>query len=141
MVSTLQALRSGSEVLLATMDVFLNEPVMDWISEGADRQKKSKRGGKASFAVCRCEMRDVKLERSSRIFVFIQRGSVRVYIVRVWVAPNTRDRHPRGLSLRRATHRQNKTPEVPASTLGEVHRRSFTLSSHADRTIWPLPRR
>lgn len=45
MVSTLQALRGGSEVLLATMDVFLNEPVMDWISEGADdRQKSSKRG-------------------------------------------------------------------------------------------------
>lgn len=53
MVSTLQALRSGSEVLLATMDVFLNEPVMDWISEGADRrQKKSKRGGKAFFFAC-----------------------------------------------------------------------------------------
>lgn len=46
MVSTLQALRGGSEVLLATMDVFLNEPVMDWISKGTDgRQKKTKRGG------------------------------------------------------------------------------------------------
>ncbi len=46
MVSTLQALRGGSEVLLATMDVFLNEPVMDWITEGADRRQKkaSKRG-------------------------------------------------------------------------------------------------
>eukprot|EP00752_Nemacystus_decipiens_P003549 g3275.t1 len=46
MVSTLQALRSGREVLLATMDVFLNEPVMGWINEGADRrQKNSRRGG------------------------------------------------------------------------------------------------
>eukprot|EP00903_Cladosiphon_okamuranus_P011333 g10683.t1 len=45
MVSILQALRGGSEVLLATMDVFLNEPVLDWISEGADRrQNNSKRG-------------------------------------------------------------------------------------------------
>lgn len=50
MVSTLQALRSGSEVLLATMDVFLNEPVMEWISVGADRrQKKSKTGGKTFY--------------------------------------------------------------------------------------------
>ncbi|CAB1116123.1 unnamed protein product [Ectocarpus sp. CCAP 1310/34] len=46
MVSTLQALRGGREVLLATMDVFLNEPVMDWISEGVERrQAKTKRGG------------------------------------------------------------------------------------------------
>ncbi|CAM9754681.1 unnamed protein product [Ectocarpus sp. 6 AP-2014] len=46
MVSTLQALRAGREVLLATMDVFLNEPVMDWISEGVERrQAKTKRGG------------------------------------------------------------------------------------------------
>lgn len=47
MVSTLQALREGSEVLLATMDVFLNEPVMDWISEGTQNRQKNtaKKGG------------------------------------------------------------------------------------------------
>lgn len=46
MVSTLQALRGGSEVLLATMDVFLNEPVMDWTKEDTGRrQNKTKRGG------------------------------------------------------------------------------------------------
>lgn len=31
MMSTLQALRGGREVLLSTMDVFLNEPVIDWL--------------------------------------------------------------------------------------------------------------
>ncbi|CAM9867085.1 unnamed protein product, partial [Ectocarpus fasciculatus] len=52
MVSTLQALRGGREVLLATMDVFLNEPVMDWISEGVDRrQAKTKRGGGEAVVV------------------------------------------------------------------------------------------
>ena len=40
MISTLQALRGSQEVLLATLDVFLNEPVIDWLSHGAgDRQK------------------------------------------------------------------------------------------------------
>lgn len=51
MVSTLQALRSGAEVLVATMDVFLNEPVVDWISDGVDeRQKKSKRGTTSAWS-------------------------------------------------------------------------------------------
>lgn len=51
MVSTLQALRGGSEVLLATMDVFLNEPVMEWISEGTQKRQKTpaKKGGGLSF--------------------------------------------------------------------------------------------
>lgn len=44
MVSTLQALRGGAEVLLATMDVFLNEPVMEWMSEGADQRQKVNAG-------------------------------------------------------------------------------------------------
>lgn len=45
MVSTLQALRGGWEVLLATMDVFLNEPVIEWVSEGGadERQRKKKK--------------------------------------------------------------------------------------------------
>lgn len=52
MVSTLQALRGGSEVLLATMDVFLNEPVMDWISKDTgQRQNKSKRDGELIVSV------------------------------------------------------------------------------------------
>ncbi|CAN0411796.1 unnamed protein product, partial [Hapterophycus canaliculatus] len=41
MVSTLQALRGSSEVLLATMDVFLNEPVMDWIGQGTKERQKT----------------------------------------------------------------------------------------------------
>lgn len=44
MVSTLEALRGGWEVLLSTMDVFLNEPVLDWVGDGADERQKSRRG-------------------------------------------------------------------------------------------------
>lgn len=43
MVSTMQALRDGREVLLATMDVFLNEPVIDWVETTGDRQTTTKR--------------------------------------------------------------------------------------------------
>lgn len=46
MVSTLQALRTGREVLLSTMDVFLNEPVIDWLEGAAERQKERKEGNK-----------------------------------------------------------------------------------------------
>lgn len=38
MMSTLQALRDGREVLLSTMDVFLNEPVIDWLETKGSRQ-------------------------------------------------------------------------------------------------------
>lgn len=37
-MSTLQALRDGREVLLSTMDVFLNEPVIDWLETKGNRQ-------------------------------------------------------------------------------------------------------
>lgn len=38
MVSTLQALRGNWEVLLSTMDVFLNEPVIEWVEGVGQRQ-------------------------------------------------------------------------------------------------------
>lgn len=41
MVSTLQALRGGQEVLLATLDVFLNEPVVDWLNEGVEERQQT----------------------------------------------------------------------------------------------------
>lgn len=42
MVSTLQALRGGWEVLLSTMDVFLNEPVIEWVEGVGQRQNNDK---------------------------------------------------------------------------------------------------
>lgn len=50
MVSTLQALRMGREVLLATMDVFLNEPVIDWMEGTAERQNE-KKGEQSVFVI------------------------------------------------------------------------------------------
>ncbi|CAM9285642.1 unnamed protein product [Discosporangium mesarthrocarpum] len=38
MVSTMQALRGGRETILSTMDVFLNEPIIDWLEGVANRQ-------------------------------------------------------------------------------------------------------
>ncbi|CAM9347147.1 unnamed protein product, partial [Choristocarpus tenellus] len=43
MISTMQALRGGWEVLLSTMDVFLNEPIIDWV-EGVTNRQRGKKG-------------------------------------------------------------------------------------------------